>query len=89
MKERYYSRDIQSSSVIFSIKGSQAAQALIAKGVVLGGTCFSVKLYAYDGPNSQCMGCMKWGHIQEKCPTPRELWCSYCAKGYQTVTAGS
>jgi hypothetical protein len=84
VKEQYYSGDIQSSSTVFTIKGSQVAQTLIARGVVLGGAHFSVELYTHDGPNSQCVGCLKSGHIQEKCPTPRELRCSFCAKSHQT-----
>jgi hypothetical protein len=70
--------------MVCSIKGSPAAQALITKGVVLGGARCSVEIYVHEGLDSQCVGCLKWGHIQEKCPTPRDLWCGLCARGHLT-----
>jgi hypothetical protein len=54
VKERYHSGDIQSSSAVFTVKGSQAVQTLIAKGVVLGGARFSVEIYACDPGHSFC-----------------------------------
>jgi hypothetical protein len=46
IKEWYWAGDIQSSSAVFTIKGSKAAEALVAKGVILGGAQFMVNYYA-------------------------------------------
>jgi hypothetical protein len=46
IKERYQAGDIQSSSTVFTVKGSKAAEALITKGVLLGGARFTVDYYA-------------------------------------------
>jgi hypothetical protein len=37
IKEQYRAGDIQSSSAVFTVKGSKAAEALVTKGVLLGG----------------------------------------------------
>jgi hypothetical protein len=57
IKERYWAGDIQSSSTVFTVKGSKAAETLTTKGVILGGAQFMVDYYAEEGPDSQCIIC--------------------------------
>jgi hypothetical protein len=52
IKERYQYGDIQCSSAVFSVKGTPAAQLLMAKGVLLGSTRYRTELYVYEGPDS-------------------------------------
>jgi hypothetical protein len=59
VKERYRQCEIQSSSAVFSIKGTPTVQTLMAKGVLLGSSRYRVELYVHEGPDSQCMGCLK------------------------------
>jgi hypothetical protein len=53
IKEYYQAGDIQSSSAVFTVKGSKGADILVTKGVVLGDTRFTVKYYTQDTPDSQ------------------------------------
>jgi hypothetical protein len=85
IKERYQRGDIQCSSAVFSVKGTPAAQLLIAKGVLLGSTRYRTELYIYEGPDSQCSGCLKWGHIWECCPTPKLFHCNYCVESHPSA----
>jgi hypothetical protein len=85
IKERYQHGDIQCSSAVFSVKGTPAAQLLMTKGVLLGSTRYRTELYVYEGPDSQCSGCLKWGHIRERCPTPKLLRCNYCAESHPSA----
>jgi hypothetical protein len=85
IKERYQRGDIQCSSAVFSVKGTPAAQLLLAKGALLGSTRYHMELYVYEGPDSQCSGCLKWGHIREWCPTPQIFHCNYCMESHPSV----
>jgi hypothetical protein len=85
IKERYQHRDIQCSSAVFSVKGTPAAQLLIAKGMLLGSTPYHTELYVYEGPDSQCSGCLKWGHIWEYCPTPQLFCYNYYAESHPST----
>jgi hypothetical protein len=85
IKERYQRGDIQCSSAVSSVKGTPAAQLLMATGVLLGSTHYRMELYVYEGPDSQCSGCLKWGHIREWYPTPQIFCCNYCAESHPSV----
>jgi hypothetical protein len=85
IKERYQRGDIQCSSSVFSVKGTPAAQLLMAQGVLLGSTRYRTELYVYEGLDSQCSGCLKWGHIREQYPTPQIFRCNYCAESHPSV----
>jgi hypothetical protein len=84
IKEQYWAGDIQSSSTVFTVKGSKVTETLTTKGVLLGGAWFTVDYYAQEGPDSQYVICQKWGYIQEKCPTPNAPRYGFCVKNYLT-----
>jgi hypothetical protein len=44
-----------------------------------------MELYVYEGPDSQCLACLKWGHICEWYPTPQIFCCNYCAESYPSI----
>jgi hypothetical protein len=85
VKERYCQGEIQSSSMVFSVKGTPAAQTCMAKGVLLGSSRYRVELYIHEGPNSQYTGCLKWRHIRERCPTPKVFRCTYCTQSHPSA----
>jgi hypothetical protein len=57
----------------------------MTKGMLLGSTCYRTELYVYEGPDSQCSGCLKWGHIRECCPTPKLFHCNFCAESHPSA----
>lgn len=53
---------------------------LFARGVLLGSSRYRVELFNHDCRDSQCLGCLKFGHIGDNCQTPKLLRSRFCGQ---------
>jgi len=55
--ERWPNREIDTSSVVFIVKGCRVAQILMKKGIKAAGVWYPVEKYTNEEPNSRCELC--------------------------------
>jgi hypothetical protein len=82
IKDGMQKGEIPASSVVFGVKGSQAAQRLVKEGIMAAGVWYRVEPFTNADPDSRCEHSCGWGHIERKCSGKPA--CGYCSGPHRT-----
>jgi hypothetical protein len=84
LKERWASRIITASSVVFAVRGEDTTHKLFREGGRICGNRYTVERYHEERPDVQCTKCARWGHIDSKCNSQTKVKCNLCTEKHRT-----